>query len=252
MKKYIPNAITLLNLFCGCAALVCVLYGYFINAFWFLFIGGLADYLDGMVARWLKVNSTLGKELDSIADMVSFGVVPGAIIYMLLNAGLRYSEQLAQGGAVQLLQPTLSFDLSYAALPAFLISVFAGLRLARFNLDTRQSEDFIGLATPSTTLFVVGLMLIFHFNSYGLRTLVVSPYFLIPIILLFSYLMVSELRMFSFKFKGFRWEGNEIRFIFAAIAILLLVFLREAAFATTVLVYIAIAVGQSIFKKIKI
>ena len=134
---------------------------------------------------------------------------------------------------------------------AFLVSVFAGLRLARFNLDTRQDEDFIGLATPSMTLFVVGLMLIFDFNSFGLRNLVVNPKFLFPVIVLFSFLMVSELRMFSFKFKGFRWEGNEIRFIFMAITLLLLLLLKEAAFATIVLVYILIALMQSVFEKIK-
>ena len=250
MKKYIPNTITLINLFCGCAALVCVLYGYFTNAFWFLFVGGIADYLDGMVARWLKVNSPLGKELDSIADMVSFGVVPGAILYMLLNAGFHY-EDIRQGG--QLMPPVraaLDPDLSWKALPAFVISMFAGLRLARFNLDTRQTEDFIGLATPSMTLFVVGLMLIFDHNSFGLRPLVVNAYFLFSVILLFSFLMVSELRMFSFKFKGFQWEENKIRFIFAGVAVLLVILLREAAFSAIVLTYIFTAAMQSVFNKI--
>ena len=249
MIKYIPNTITLINLFCGCAALVCVLYGYFNNAFWFLFVGGLADYLDGMVARMLKVNSPLGKELDSIADMVSFGVVPGAIIYMLLNAGFHY-EDIKQGG--QMMPPVraaLSMDLSWKALPAFLISMFAGLRLARFNLDTRQTEDFIGMATPTMTLFVVGLMLIFDHNSFGLRSIIINPIFLFAVILIFSYLMVSELRMFSFKFKGRSWEYNKIRFIFIGISVLLLIFLREAAFAAIVLAYILTVLLQVVFKK---
>lgn len=252
MIKYIPNTITLINLFCGCSALVCVLYGYFNNAFWFLFVGGLADYLDGMVARWLKVHSELGKELDSIADMVSFGVVPGAILYMLLNSGLHYADlQVQQSG--ELLKPiraSLQMDLNWKALPAFVVSIFAGLRLARFNLDTRQSEDFIGMATPTMTLFVVGLMLIFDHNSFGLRSVVVNPYLIYAIVIMFSYLMVSELRMFSFKFKGFQWEDNEIRFIFAGIALLLLVVLKEAAFAAIVLAYILTVGVQNIFKKI--
>ncbi len=243
MIKYIPNTITLINLFCGCAALVCVLYGYFNNAFWFLFVGGLADYLDGMVARMLKVNSPLGKELDSIADMVSFGVVPGAIIYMLLNAGFHYHYEMSSERAV------LYMDLYWKALPAFLISMFAGLRLARFNLDTRQTEDFIGMATPTMTLFVVGLMLIFDHNSFGLRSFIINPTFLFAVILIFSYLMVSELRMFSFKFKGRRWEYNKVRYIFIGISVLLLILLREAAFAAIVLAYILTVLLQVVFKK---
>ena len=250
IKQQLPNAITLINLFCGCAALVAVLYGYFINAFWFLFVGGIADYLDGMVARWLKVHSSLGKELDSIADMVTFGVVPGAILYMLLNAGFHYADVMETGKVVPPAKAVLDPDFSIKALPGFLVSIFAGLRLAKFNLDTRQTEDFIGLPTPSMTLFMVGLMLIFEYNSFGLRSVVVNPAFLVPVILLFSYLMVSELRMFSFKFKSFRWEGNEIRFIFAGIAILLLVLLRGAAFSAIVLIYLLLAVLQQVFKKI--
>lgn len=252
MIKYIPNTITLVNLFCGCSALVCVLYGYFNNAFWFLFVGGLADYLDGMVARWLKVNSELGKELDSIADMVSFGVVPGAILYMLLNSGFHYADLQAQdsGEFLKPVRAVLPKDLNWQALPAFIVSIFAGLRLARFNLDTRQSEDFIGMATPTMTLFVVGLMLIFHNNSFGLSSVVINPYFIFAVVILFSYLMVSELRMFSFKFKGFQWEDNEIRFIFAGIAILLLILLKEAAFAAIVLAYILTVLVHNIFKKI--
>lgn len=250
IKQYIPNTITLINLFCGCGALVCVLYGYFINAFWFLFVGGIADYLDGMVARWLNVHSELGKELDSLADMVSFGVVPGAILYMLLSSGFHYNALKMGGEMMPPIRATLNLDLTWQALPAFIISLFACLRLGRFNLDTRQTEDFIGMATPTMTLFVVGLMLIFNYNSFGLRPVIVNPYFLFPVIGIFSYLMVSELRMFSFKFKGFQWEDNEIRIIFVAIAVLLLLLLREAAFSAVVLVYILAVLIQNIFKKI--
>lgn len=250
IKKYIPNTITLINLFCGCGALICVLYGYFTNAFWFLFVGGLADYLDGMVARWLKVNSELGKELDSLADMVSFGVVPGAILYMLLSSGFHYDTLKMGGEMMPPVRATLNMDLTWKALPAFIISMFACLRLARFNLDTRQTEDFIGMATPTMTLFVVGLMLIFDYNSFGLRSIIVNPYFLFAVIGIFSYLMVSELRMFSFKFKGFQWEDNEIRFIFVGIALLLLVLLREAAFSAVVIAYILTVLIQNTFKKI--
>ncbi|MEL6924356.1 MAG: CDP-alcohol phosphatidyltransferase family protein, partial [Bacteroidota bacterium] len=221
MRKYIPNTITLINLFCGCAATVSVLYGDFVATFWFLFAGGWADYLDGMVARWLKVNSVLGKELDSMADMVSFGVAPGAILYMLLHLGWQGADS----------SESLMTQLDWRALPGFLVSVFAGLRLARFNLDERQTEDFIGLATPSMTMFVTGLMVIFYNNSLGLGWLVSHPYLLYAVAAFFSFLMVAEIPMFSFKFKGAQWKGNEWRYSFIALTVLMLLLLREASFS---------------------
>lgn len=226
MRKNIPHIITSINLFCGCCALACIFYSLFFQAFLFLFVGAWADYFDGMAARVLKVKSDLGKELDSLADMVSFGVVPGAIIYMLLVRGLNKNfEDYPQ-------------YLILAALPAFLITVFAALRLAKFNLDTRQSESFIGLNTPSCTIFTVGLMLIYHYDSYGLRELVISPFFLYPVIVGLSYLLIAEIPMFSFKFKDFQWAGNEIRFIFAFFALVLLILFKEAAFSLIILLYI--------------
>ena len=227
MRSYIPNIITLINLFCGCCALLSAFNGNFVATFWFLFVGGWADYLDGMAARVLKVHSPLGKELDSMADMVSFGVVPGAIVYMLICVGENFPNE-----------PT---SLNIYALPAFLLPVFAGLRLAKFNLDTRQSENFIGLSTPAMTLFITGLMVIYHFDSFGLAKLVSSVTFLYPVILVFSYLLVAEIPMFSFKVKRFQWAGNEIRFIFVLLTLALLLILREASFSFIVIAYILFA-----------
>ena len=236
MKKHIPNSITLINLFCGCCALANVFYGQFVQAFWFFLAGGIADYLDGMVARKLKVNSELGKELDSIADMVSFGVVPGAIFYMLLAKGFKGPD-------------VLPIQLTLAAAPAFLIAVFAGLRLAKFNLDTRQNENFIGLNTPSATIFAVGLMLIFHYDSYGLAELVTNPILLYALIVILCYLLVSEIPMFSFKFKNLTWKGNEARLLFAIVAVLLLIFLKEAAFSIGIIFYILFSIIDNLTKK---
>ena len=225
MKKYIPNFITLINLFCGCCALVSILNQQYLATFIFLAIGGLADYADGMIARLLKVNSPLGKELDSMADMVSFGVVPGAILYVLLS--LSFPEY--KGGIV------------YPALPSFLLSMFAGLRLARFNLDTRQSENFIGLNTPSSTMFVAGLMLIHHYNSFGVGHWVTHPIFLYSTVVVLSFLLVTELPMFGFKFKGLQWRGNEIRWSFILLSFILVFLLKEASFAIIILLYILLA-----------
>lgn len=237
MKKNIPHIITSINLFCGCCALACIFYQQFFQAFLFLFVGAWADYFDGLAARVLKVKSELGKELDSLADMVSFGVVPGAIIYMLLVRGLdKNFEEFPQ-------------YLILAALPAFLITVFAALRLAKFNLDTRQSENFIGLNTPSCTIFTVGLMLIYHYDSYGLKEVVISPFFLYPTILVLSYLLIAELPMFSFKFKSFQWAGNESRFIFVLLAILLLFIFKEVAFSLIILMYVLFGVLGRVFPR---
>ena len=234
MKKSIPNFITLINLFCGCCALVCIFNEMYVAVFWLLFVGGLADYADGFVARYLKVNSVLGKELDSLADMVSFGVVPGAIIYMLIS-----NHPIAEDYFYE--------KINLMALPAFLITLFSCLRLAKFNLDTRLSEDFIGLNTPSVTMFVTGLMLIYEFDSFGFADMVYNPYFLYPIIVILSYLLVAELPMFSMKFKGMKWQGNERRIIFLVLGFSMLFFLKEVAFTLMVSLYVLFSFFDKIF-----
>lgn len=233
MKKHLPNAITLLNLFFGCCALACIFYGQFTAAFWWIFAAVMADYADGMAARLLGVQSPLGKELDSLADMVSFGVVPGAIYYMLL------AKHFYPAGAPGLI---------YQATPGFLVAVFSGLRLAKFNLDTRQATGFIGLPTPSSTIFTAGLMLIYAYDSFGLQPLVSAPAFLYACVLAISYLLVSEVPMFSLKFKSFSWKGNEIRFIFGFVALVLLFLTREASLAIVILLYVIFSVFQYLVK----
>lgn len=227
MKRHLPNVLTLLNLFCGCCAILCVLDQQFVLAFWLLFTAGWFDFFDGLVARWLKVSSPLGGELDSMADMVSFGVVPGMILYVLLRESL--------GGEGLMYWP---------ATPAFLLSMLAGLRLAKFNLDTRQTDSFIGLPTPATTMYITGLMLIYHFDSLGLRDLVGNTYFLIANILICSYLLVAEIPMFSFKMKKFQWKGNEIQFVFMGLVILLTILIREAAFSVVIILYVLFSIYQ--------
>lgn len=224
MRKHIPNFITTINLFCGCCALICVFNELFEWVFIFLLAGGIADYADGMVARLLDVKSPVGKELDSLADMVSFGVVPGAIIYMLLTKSPIGFES--------------PFPLKWWALAGFILTVFAALRLAKFNLDTRQTEDFIGLNTPSMTMFITGLMLIYEFNTFGMANLIVQPVFLYSVVALFSFLLVAEIPMFSFKFKGMQWQGNQDRIVFMIVSALLMIFLKEVAFSLIILLYI--------------
>lgn len=232
MKSWIPNFITLLNLFCGCAALVCLLDLRFIAAFWFLFAAGWFDFADGLVARALNVSSEHGKELDSLADMVSFGVVPAVIYYVLLLLPQEFAMDLSTlEGAL----PSITW--SWYAAPALLLALFSALRLAKFNLDDRQTENFMGVATPTSTVYATGLMLIVATNE-SWTPYVLSPLVLYPSILLMSYLLVSEHPMFSFKLKGYGWAGNETKYIFAALAIGLLIALQASAFPLIVIVYI--------------
>ncbi len=239
MKKNIPNLITLINLFFGCCALASVLYGQFVQAFFFSFASGVADYLDGMFARALKVKSPLGGQLDSLADMVSFGVVPGAIVYMLLVKGLSDPD-------------VLPIELTLAASPAFLITLFAAIRLAIFNIDTRQTENFIGLPTPSCAMYTVGLMLIYYYDSFGLRGLVTHPVFLYINIPILCGLMVAGFPMFGLKFKNLAWAGNEIRFIFAAVALALIAWLWEASLSPIIIAYVLFSFFSNLSNKLTV
>lgn len=232
MKRYIPNFITLLNLFCGCCAVVAILYGQVPLCLLLLALGIVADYMDGAVARMLNVKSMLGKELDSLADMVTFGFLPGAILYYLLNQN---SEA-----------PTSELHLVWGYAPVFVISLFSALRLAKFNIDTRQSEHFLGLPTPSATIFVAGLLAIHHYNSFNLAEFIIQPWLLFSVAILLSWLLVSDVPMFNLKLSNFRWSGNEIKFIFAGIALLMIIILGVAAPASIIFLYILFNLGRAL------
>ncbi|MBK6947431.1 MAG: CDP-diacylglycerol--serine O-phosphatidyltransferase [Haliscomenobacter sp.] len=235
MKKAIPNAITLANLLAGMLAVVFLVYGQLKVAVGLVLIALFADFLDGAVARWLKVNSPLGKELDSLADVVSFGVAPGVMLYGLISAG--YS-----GGA----WPSA---VDYAALPAFLLAPFAALRLGKFNLDERQSEAFIGLPTPASALFVCGLVLLYLKPHPGWAEVFLHPLALYAVTGLLSALMIAEIPMFSLKMKHFGWAGNEIKYIFAGISLVLLALWRETALTAIILLYISLSIGLYLSKR---
>lgn len=222
MTKHLPNAITLLNLWCGCGAVVAIFANQPLAALGWLAAAAVADFADGGLARLLKVSSPLGQQLDSLADMVSFGVAPGAIFFMMLkdNIPTSWPEEWALAG--------------------FVLSVFSGLRLGKFNIDTRQSENFIGLATPASTILTMGLWLVYHFNSYGYKALLGRAEVLLALVALISALLVSEIPMFSLKLKHRAWRGNEIKFIFVAVSIALIAVLQWASLAAVILLYILV------------
>lgn len=212
MKKHIPNLLTCANLFSGCIGIVYAFNGDLKTVAFFVIISGIFDFFDGFAARLLHVKSEIGKELDSLADVVSFGFLPGVVMFQLLKIN------------------SVNDYLPYAG---FLITVFSALRLAKFNIDTRQTEDFIGLNTPMNTFFIISL-------PYLINDLIwlSNTYVLLSIILIVSYLLVSELKLFSMKINNLKWAPNKFKFIFLIISLVLLGFLKFAALPIILILYI--------------
>ncbi len=228
--KHLPNALTLANLFCGCCALLYTFYWQPEMAALFTAGSFVFDYLDGMVARALHVSSPLGKELDSLADVVSFGVVPGAMLYRLLSGDVSISA---------------AFGPSFVevwALPAFVLSAFSALRLGKFNLDTRQTNYFIGLSTPASTVFVLGLTLTAHQDLFGLKDIIGNQWFLYGIVAGLSALLISEIPMFGMKIKSFDWKSNVFNLVFLLLFVVLVFFLKALALSAIIVCYIVLSV----------
>lgn len=231
MKKHIPNAITCLNLFSGCLALYFAFKGELAYASYLVAIAAVLDFLDGMLARVLKAYSEIGKQLDSLADMVSFGVVPGVMLFMLI---LRADKGI------------LGIPVDILAFFGFLVTIFSALRLAKFNIDTRQTDSFIGLPTPACTMVVASLPLILSStDSLVLFDIILNPYVLVILTATLSFLLVAELPLFALKFKSLTWKDNSLRFIFLGLSVILLALLNFAAIPLIILLYILL----SVFKK---
>ncbi len=236
MKRHLPNAVTCLNLLCGCLALTFIFRGELVMGAYLVGVAAVADFFDGLLARALRVSSPIGKDLDSLADMVSFGVVPGTIMYKLLGTISGVSAVTVTGNVVY---PSF---LSLLPFCAFLIIIFSALRLAKFNNDTRQTTSFIGLPTPACTLVVASLPLILARNEFGLDRLILNPWLLLGLTVLLSGLLVAELPLFALKFKNLRWLGNRRRFIFVSLALGLVGWLRAAGIPLAVLLYVLLSV----------
>lgn len=231
----IPNILTLINLFFGCIALVFAFNFHLAFVPYCILVSLIADFFDGFSARAFKTNSELGKQLDSLADVVSFGVVPAVVLFQLL---WQYFEST---------NTTEWRQLIFSA-PALLIALFAALRLAKFNIDTRQSDGFIGLATPASTIFVIGILLIFLANSFNLSDVIFKPLFLYAVTASLCYLMISEIPMFSFKFKSYGWKGNEFRYFFLLVSAILLALLNVVAIPIIIVLYILFSLLKPIIK----
>lgn len=230
MKKHIPNLLTCGNILFGCIGIIFSFQKNLDYAAYCIGIAAIFDFLDGFVARLLKVSSPIGKELDSLADCVTFGVLPAFMVYHLLI--------LAEGG-----QPTLLNG--YLPYTALIIAIFSALRLAKFNVDTRQSDSFIGVPTPANAMLIGSLPLILKYTPHY-ADIILQPIVLVVVAVVMSLLLVAELPLLALKFKSFAWRGNEIRFIFLGISVVLLVFFKFLAIPFVILCYIALSVVHNV------
>lgn len=267
MKLFsIPNLLSLGNLLCGCIAVFMVIDGNIGIAVYLVLAACVFDFFDGFAARGLHQGSPMGKELDSLADMVTFGVVPGMVMFQLI----RFADTSAIGGDANLVS-------TYLPYVGFIVPLFSALRLAKFNVDTKQSESFIGLPTLANALLICGLPILFRVNEtevffYDGYTYLLNDYApnvmeglskfhlwvinfwksqitLVVVAIVMSILLITPIPMFSFKVKSFKWKRNEIRYIFLAIAVMLLIWLKLAALPLIIIAYIILSLVYSLTKR---
>ena len=285
IKKHIPNAITCGNLLCGCLAIVKAFEGDLVWAAYLVGIAAALDFFDGFAARMLKVSSPIGKDLDSLADMVTFGVVPGVVMYNLLKKIIIYKYGVDNHSVLDysIDSNDLRLLIPYVSL---LIPIFSCIRLAKFNNDTRQSDSFIGVPTPANAILLCSLILIVNFQIdfdffyevltgkklsplvpiyYGLfgfkpyannlftvndlSYLLTNEWVYIGIILIFCFLLVAELPLFALKFKHFKWKGNEIRFVFLGLSLVMLITLQFIGIPLIIIMYILLSVINNIISR---
>ena len=256
IKKHIPNTITSLNLLCGCFAIVAAFNEQLTWSAILIGFSAVFDFFDGLVARLLHVHSEIGKQLDSLADVISFGLVPGIIMFQFISANLGDSNL-----------PFQERSLNHILLSsmAFIIPVLSAVRLAKFNIDPRQSDSFIGVPTPANAILIGSLVLImdlqldldiysglFYSNQENfahlsffeslLATALYNPYVLCFISVIMSLLLVAEIPLFALKFKNLSWAGNKIRFIFILISAALLLSLKLIALPIIIVIYILLSI----------
>lgn len=231
IKKHIPNSITLLNLLCGCIAMVFVSKSEFEMAFYFVCLGIFLDFFDGFFARLLKVSGPLGLQLDSLADMVTSGLVPGYVMFFLLsNSQHEISSQF--------MMPYLGF----------IITMGSCYRLAVFNIDTRQTNSFIGLPTPANALFILSLPLVLKYSdSLVVLEILTNQWVLLVITLFSAYILNAEIPLFSLKIKKFNFRDNALQIVFLLLSFLLLLFFQYAGIPLIIIGYVLLSIVSNKF-----
>lgn len=241
MLKQIPNIITSLNILCGCVAILFASSGDLITAAFFVFLGIFFDFFDGLAARLLKAQSEVGLQLDSLADVITSGVAPGVVMFQLLNLSFFHR--------MQTLTETFSLDgwnvgfMNYMPLIGLMIVIGSAYRLAKFNVDTRQTTGFIGLPTPANALLILSLPLILEFQFSDLaQEVILNPWFLIGMTLLSCILLNAEIPLFALKFKTWDFRSNAVRYVFLILCAVLLVLLKFLAIPFIILLYIVLSI----------
>lgn len=231
IRKHIPNTLTLLNLMCGCIAVHFASTGDHVNTLLFVCLGIFFDFFDGFFARLFNVAGPLGLQLDSLADMVTSGVVPGLVMFKMLSPEILQSSGL----------PTwLSFS-------GFLVTLGACYRLANFNIDTRQADSFIGLPTPANALFIASLPFVKYDGGLITFELMITPYVLFAIILLSAFIMNAEIPLFSLKVKKFSLANNKLQIFFLALSFALLVAFRVSGIPLVIFFYVLLSLINNNF-----
>ncbi len=248
MLKQIPNIITSLNILCGCVAILFAVSGDLITAAIFVFLGIFFDFFDGLAARLLKAQSEIGLQLDSLADVITSGVVPGIVMFQLLN------ESISGVGITAFSESTSSiawYGMKFSFIPiiGLLITVASAYRLAKFNVDSRQTSGFIGLPTPANALLILSLPLILQFQySTMAESIILNKWFLIGITLLSCILLNAEIPLFALKFKTWDFKSNAIRYVFLILCVVLLILLKFLAIPFIMLLYILLSLFWKIPK----
>ena len=227
VKKHVPNAITCANLFSGCVGIVLAFKGELIGAAYAIFLSAIFDFFDGLASRVLNSFSGIGKDLDSLADMVSFGVLPAVIMYQLFLEAHQIDK--------------VSTWLNFAA---FLIPVFSALRLAKFNVDSRQAENFIGVPTPANAILIASLPMILDNHNRFYTPYLANPYVLLGFVIIMCSLLVAEMPMMSLKFKNTDFNKNIYRYLLLLFSAILILFFKFAAVPVVIFIYIILSIIQ--------
>ena len=245
MKKHIPNIITLLNLFCGSIAVLFAVEGNLFMAAVFVILGIVFDFFDGFAARILDVKSELGLQLDSLADMITSGVVPGIVLFKLFEKSLGdfpYSYDFTS-------KEWNDNITSIVPLVGLLVTLASCYRLANFNIDSRQTESFIGLPTPANTLFILSLPMILLTNDVAwVNDLILNPWFLVGLTLFSCCMLNAEIPLFSLKMKTYGFKENAVKYVFLIISVVMLILLQFMAIPLIIVLYVLISLFMNLKK----
>jgi len=246
IKQHIPNLVTLLNLFCGSIAVIFAVNNNFVAAAIFVFLGIFFDFFDGLLARLLNAQSPLGIQLDSLADLVTSGLVPGIIMYKLISMSVDTSQFVTFSNEWNSVLHWQGFKFAPIALIGLCITLASAYRLAKFNIDEDQQSYFKGLPVPANTLLIISLPLILEFqNTEAISAFILNKWFLIGLTILSCYLLNSNIKLFALKFKDWSFKPNVIRYFFIITTLILLMTLHFIAIPIIVLLYIIMSLIDS-------